>query len=151
LLKSKDILPLFFLLFTGLILYLSMDYPWQAAALPIFFGSIVVLLLFAQLIIEKNARLNKHLGFLVQSSGPDTSEHNEDTPLMNAQEFWLIAWLILAAVLLYFFHFVIALVAYLFCFLKFQSKSSWLSSIWITLITTGFIYVLFVVILRIQL
>lgn len=165
--KSKDIFPLFLLGFAALLIVKTIDYPWQAQVLPITFGSIVILLIILQLMIEKSKRLHTRLGFLVKKddmnveadqnseqeknqSNKENNKTQQEDQLVNKKELALFLWVIFLVALLYYIPYYVAVPIFLFLFIKLFAKVSWRNTVLVTIIMTSFMYILFSLVLNVN-
>jgi hypothetical protein len=118
-------------IFTALFLATAYGYPSQARAFPVAVGWVTLLLIALDIVSSKN-------------TGTADSR-----PL--GRQFGAVIWLAAFALALVMIGVLYAVPLYIFASLRFRGSKSWFTSLWIAAVATGGIWLLFAVVLRLEL
>jgi hypothetical protein len=123
-------------IFTSIFLAAAYGYPSQARAFPVAVGW-VTLLLVALDIVSRTKPLKP--GAATEDSRP------------LGRQFGAVVWLAAFALMLVLIGILYAVPLYVFASLRFRGRRSWLTSLWIAAVATSAIWLLFAVVLRLEL
>jgi hypothetical protein len=131
--------------FTAIFLVTAYSYPSQARAFPAAVAWVTLLLVALDIV----SRTDTKAGAAVRKRLNPVAATEDSRPL--DRQIGAVIWLAVFAVVLVLIGVLYAVPLYIFASLRFRGRRSWFTSLWISAIATGGIWLLFAVALRLEL
>jgi len=131
--------------FTAIFLATAYGYPSQARAFPAAVAWVALLLVALDIV----SRTDTKAGAAVRKRLNPVAATEDSRPL--DRQIGAVIWLAVFAVVLVLIGVLYAVPLYIFASLRFRGRRSWFTSLWISAIATGGIWLLFAVALRLEL
>jgi hypothetical protein len=132
-------------IFTAAFLATAYRYPFQARAFPAIVAWVTLLLIALDIISRTDTRWGAAVRWRLNPSAAA-----EDPRPLGGQA-GAVIWLALFAIALVLIGVLYAVPLYVFASLRFRGRRSWFTSLWVSAISTGGIWLLFAVALRLEL